>query len=45
MKTQIMPAHFAPHFHAGGAGFFLILFFSVVAIALILAGIFIEKGK
>ena len=31
-----MSAHIMPHFHAWGAGFFLILFSLIVAIALIL---------
>ena len=38
MKTQIMLAHIAPHFRAGGAAVFLILLGLVVVIALVFAG-------
>ena len=45
MKAQILLAHLAPHLHAGAAGFFLIVFFLVVAIALISTAIFMDKEK
>ncbi|MGA9452084.1 MAG: hypothetical protein WBW41_12165 [Verrucomicrobiia bacterium] len=45
MKAQILLAHLAPHFHAGAAGFVLILFFLVAAIALILTAVFMDKEK
>jgi heme exporter protein D len=38
-----MSAHIAPHFHAGGAGFFLFLFFVIAAVALILT--WVSKAK
>ena len=35
MKAPVMLAHIAPHFHAGGAGFFLFLLFVGAVVALI----------
>jgi hypothetical protein len=45
MKTQIMLAHFAPHFHGGGTLVFLILLGLVVVIALVFSGSSKDKDK
>jgi hypothetical protein len=45
MKTQIMWAHIAPHFRAGGAVVFLILLGLVVVIALVFAGSSKDKDR
>jgi hypothetical protein len=45
MKTQILLAHFAPHFHGGGALVFLILFCLVVVIGLVFSGSPKDKDK
>ncbi len=45
MKTQIMLAHIAPHFRAGGAVVFLILLGLVVVIALVFSGSSKDKDR
>lgn len=45
MKIQTMLAHIGPHFHAWGAGFFLVLALLIVAIALFFASGSKNKDK
>jgi hypothetical protein len=45
MKTQILLAHIAPHFHALGAVFFLILLSMIVTVVLIFTSDSKDKDK